>query len=255
MAAEGAHRARAALYLPGLARGDDDAPGLRGGGGAGAHRAGQEGGGVPAREPVREATGDDGDVGGLRRWFSATLRSVCETLLLDRWPTSRLTVGLAADGLLGAMNAAYKVVQVGCLILATSALLVIAGFAIVYAPRWHSVDFGPSSATADFSRTDFITIILTALAVILAALGLVVAIAGAVGYVTVRGAAEKIAREAAEDVAARVATVIAATRAEAVAAERAEDVATRVAREIAMQIAQGGGLGSDDAFAEAEGKK
>jgi uncharacterized membrane protein YjgN (DUF898 family) len=132
-----------------------------------------------------------------------------------------------------------KVVEVGCGILATAALLVIAGFAIVYAPRWHSVDFGPSPATTDFSRTDFITIILTALAVILAALGLVGAIAGAVGYVAIRSAAEKSAREAAERIAA----------------ERAEDVATRVAREIVIQVAQGGSPRSDDAFAEAEGKK
>lgn len=137
----------------------------------------------------------------------------------------------------------WQVVRTAALLIGAAALVVIAIFLVIYLPGLHHKVSSAGPITQDFSRTDAITIILTATAVILGALAIVLAVAGAIGYVTVRAAAENAAKGAAEIVAKRV------------AAERAEAVATRVAREIASQVGQNGISDAGEAFAEAEGKE
>ena len=130
--------------------------------------------------------------------------------------------------------------------IAAAALVVIAVFIVIYLPGLHTGVAASGPVAQDFSRTDFVTIILTAAALMLAALGLVLALAGAVGYVTIRTAAER----AAEDAARKAAEKMAGTSAEA--------VATRLVRELVPQLFAGAGRsGPDegDAFAKAEGDK
>ena len=137
----------------------------------------------------------------------------------------------------------WKISRLLGVMIGAVSLLVMAIFLVIYLPGLHHKTKLSGPIAQDFSRTDFITIILTAVAIILGALAIVLAVAGAIGYVTVRVAAENAAKIAAEAVAERV------------AAERAEVVATRVAREIASQIGQNGSADSGNAFAKAEGKK
>ncbi len=122
----------------------------------------------------------------------------------------------------------------------------MAVLAAIYLPGLHRGGAASGPVAQDFSRTDFITIILTAAALMLAALGLVLALAGAVGYVTVRTAAERAAEDAARKAA------------EKVAAASAEAVATRLVRELMPQLSAGAGRpepDEGDAFAKAEGEK
>lgn len=84
----------------------------------------------------------------------------------------------------------FRVLKVFVALISAAALLVIAVFVTIYLPGMHRGPTLPGQATQDFSRTDFITIILTAAALMLAALGLILAIAGAIGYVTIRTATE-----------------------------------------------------------------
>ena len=84
--------------------------------------------------------------------------------------------------------------------------------AAIYVPSYVTHDAGTIDYK-DYGRTDFITIVLSALSAILAALGIVLAVLGAVGFVAIKSAAKKTARKIAKQEAARV----------------AEEVATRVA--------------------------
>lgn len=152
----------------------------------------------------------------------------------------------------------WRAIRATCQVLSTAALLVLATCAIIFLPGWSRIG-GAVPAAGDFNRTDFVTIVLAAAAVILTAVGLVVALVGAIGYATIRGAAERAAVDAAEAkaeaVASRRAEQVAAERADAVAAKVADEVATRVARGVSGTLNQGGTLSGGDAFAEAEGRE
>ena len=143
-------------------------------------------------------------------------------------------------------------------LVAAMALVVLVLLAAIYLPGLHRGPATSSPVAQDFSRTDFITIILTALGVMLAALGLVLALAGAVGYVTVRAAAERAAEDAAKAAADKAAREVAERVAEKEAGLRAEAVATRLVRGLVPQLLSGReqpGADEGDAFARAEGEK
>lgn len=136
----------------------------------------------------------------------------------------------------------FRVLKVFLALISAAALLVIAVFVAIYLPGMHKGANLSSPAAQDFSRTDFITIVLTTAALMLAALGLILALAGAIGYVTIRTAAESAAEKAAERAAGT----------------RAETVATRLVRELVPQLIGGSvqaGSDEDDAFTKAEGER
>ncbi len=77
------------------------------------------------------------------------------------------------------------------------AVVIIAGFeAIVYIPF-----YGASKAGFTANPTDFITIILAAVAVILTVLAIILAVAGVVGYAQIKEVTVKTAKSAAEKTA------------------------------------------------------
>lgn len=70
----------------------------------------------------------------------------------------------------------------------------------------------PAVPPTGFTAVEFVTMVLTAAAVILAALAIVLALAGAVGYVQIKNAAEAAAVKRAEEILAKVPRVVEATR-------------------------------------------
>lgn len=144
----------------------------------------------------------------------------------------------------------FRVLKVFVGLVGAAALVTIAVLLAVYLPGFHKGISPSNRPVEDFSRTDFITIILTAAALMLAALGLILAVAGAIGYVTVRAAAESAAEASARGVAKETAEKV--TRA------HVDAVATRLVRELVPQLVAGAvrpGSDDDDAFARAEGEK
>ena len=145
----------------------------------------------------------------------------------------------------------FRIAIGSSVVVGAASLLVISIFSVCYMPGWHHSTisgYRPTLETADFNRTDFITVILTAVTVILGALAIILAIAGAIGYATVKGAAVAEARQVAGEVAERVAS----DRTEIIAPRVAEIVAARVAEE---QVARSlGGIGATgSAYGQAEG--
>lgn len=115
-------------------------------------------------------------------------------------------------------------------LLALASVIAAGIIAALYIPSWSPSP--PANPEAAFTRAEFITIILTAVTVILAALAIVLALAGVVGYVQIKSAAEAEARKAAE--------------------ARAEEVAARVAEQMAIKVS-GRDAEAGNEFARAAG--
>lgn len=108
------------------------------------------------------------------------------------------------------MRIFLKVVKYTCILIITMSLLSIAISMLIYFPPIeHHYEMGKTDS--DFSRTDFITIVLSAISVLLAILGIMMAILGAVGYVAIRDGSKKTARDTAKAIANVVARDTAAT--------------------------------------------
>lgn len=120
---------------------------------------------------------------------------------------------------------------------------------------------GANPPAAAFSTVEFVTIILTATAVILAALAIILALAGAIGYATFRKAAQAAGRDAGgvegREIAERLmlsAVTEARARAEQVAEATAIPVATRVAEAAIVALRLGASSDDADAIAAAQDK-
>ena len=139
----------------------------------------------------------------------------------------------------------WRVGRLFSLLLGAASLVVIAIYVAIYLPGLYRVTPTAGPVAGDFSRTDFIVIMLTAVTVVLGSLAIILAVAGAVGYATLRGAAEAVAREAAAKVAVEIAGEI--------ASERADLVANRVSTAYLLQANRGTDPDPGDAIARAEG--
>lgn len=108
------------------------------------------------------------------------------------------------------MSIFLKFVKYTCILIITMSLLSIALSMLIYFPPIER-HYEMGNTQSDFSRTDFITIVLSAISVLLAILGIMMAILGAVGYVAIRDGAKKTARDTAKAISKMVARDTAAT--------------------------------------------
>jgi hypothetical protein len=107
------------------------------------------------------------------------------------------------------------------------------------APPAAEVAAAPAGTAATWvpTQVEFVTIILTAIAVMLAGLAIVLALASVVGYVQIKNAAETAAKQAAEKVAS--------ARAEGVAKDFLEERVPRMVEGLMQQVAPGGNSGDE----------
>lgn len=105
--------------------------------------------------------------------------------------------------------------------------------AVLYVPGHLATAVGVDHQAGNFSRAEFVSVILTAVTVVLAALAIILAIAAVSGYTQIKKDATKVAEKAAKVAAKREAANVARST--------ATEVATRVVLE---QTSPGGDYGN-----------
>jgi hypothetical protein len=112
----------------------------------------------------------------------------------------------------------------------------VAGFTMAYYfVRMDMARVSPGSGGVPMPTAtpiEFVTIVLSAVTVVLAALAIVLALAGAIGYLQIRGAAERKGAEVAAGKATEVATDIAAKT----AAEKVQELVPRLVETTLIQV-------------------